>query len=209
MKLKKRWAALVCALSLLTSPALAAGGGKTVSFPDLTGEEWYAPAALELAGKGIMTGVEGGLFAGERPVTRATAILVLWRLEGSPEAYVSQPFPDTEPWFETAAAWAKGKGIAQGNEHGVFGGRDLVTREQLAVFFYRYARMKGETVGQGLLGRYPDGEDISDWATDAMAHAVAVGILQGNSQGALDPQGVADRAALATMLHRLLIPAEG
>ena len=209
MKLKKRCAALLCALSLLTAPALAAEETKEISFPDLTREEWYAPAALELAQMGIMTGVEGGLFAADRPVTRATAVLVLWRLEGSPDAYVSQPFPDVEPWFETAAAWAKGKGIAKGNEHGHFGGRDLVTREQLAVFFYRYAQMKGETVGQGLLGRYPDGEDISDWATDAMAHAVAVGILQGNSQGELAPQGVADRAALAAMLHRLLIPAAG
>ena len=64
-------------------------------------------------------------------------------------------------------------------------------------------------MGEGLLGRYPDSEDISDWAADAMAHAVAVGILQGNSQGKLDPQGVADRAALAAMLQRLLIPAAG
>lgn len=208
MDLKKRCAALLCALSLLSAPGLAAGS-EEVSFPDLTGEEWYAPAALELAQKGIMTGVEGGIFAGDRPVTRATAVLVLWRLEGSPDAYVSQPFPDTEPWFETAAAWAKGKGIAKGDEHGAFNGRDPVTREQLAVFFYRYAQAKGETVGQGLLGRYPDSEDISAWATDAMAHAVAVGILQGNSQGKLDPQGVADRAALAIMLQRLLIPAAG
>ena len=203
--MKKRWIALLCSLSLILLPALAAGG----SYPDVAGDEWFVEAVDAMTEEGIMTGLEGGVFGPYEPVTRATVITVLWRLEGSPDAYVSQPFPDVEPWFETAAAWAKGKGIAKGNEHGHFGGRDLVTREQLAVFFYRYAQMKGETVGQGLLGRYPDGEDISDWATDAMAHAVAVGILQGNSQGELAPQGVADRAALAAMLHRLLIPAAG
>lgn len=203
--MKRRGLALLCALWLLAVPALCAES----AYPDVVGDEWFAPAAAEMTEKQIMTGIEGGLFAPYQPVTRATVILVLWRLEGSPEAEVEVPFPDTEPWFETAAAWAKGTGVATGYMDGSFGGRDLVTREQLACFLYRYAQYKGEPLGEGALGLYGDAGDIDDWALDAVRHAVAVGILQGGDGGNIFPKGVANRAALAVMLQRMLTPAAG
>lgn len=201
----KRIMTLACALTLTVSSALAAGS----SFGDVTGDEWYAAAAEELCEKGIITGVEGGLFAPDRPVTRATVVTVLWRLEGSPEATVSDPFPDVEAWYATAAAWAKGKGIAVGDETGAFRGSEPVTREQLAVFFSRYAAYRQEPLAQGLLGIYADAGEVSSWAREAMGHAVGAGLLQGDEAGRLDPKGTASRAALAVVLQRLLTPAAG
>ena len=175
----------------------------------MAGDEWFAPAVAEITQKGIMTGVEGGEFAPYQPVTRATVILVLWRLAGSPEAEVSDPFPDVEPWFETAAAWAKGTGVATGYNTGAFAGRDPVTREQLACFIYRYAELQGEPLASGVLGLYPDVEDIHDWALPAVRHMVGAGLLQGGDGDRIDPQGVANRAALAVILQRMLTPAMG
>lgn len=203
--MKKRLLALISALCLLTGPALAAG-----NYPDVTGEEWFAPAVEAVTEKGIMTGLEGGIFGPDQPVTRATVITVLWRLEGSPKVSVEVPFTDAEAdWYAVPAAWAKGTGVAAGYADGSFGGRDLVTREQVACFLYRYAQYKEEPLAEGALGLFSDAADISPWAEDAMRHAVGVGILQGDTRGLVNPGGCADRASLAAMLQRMLTPAAG
>lgn len=225
--MNKRLAALLCVLALLTTGACGAGerteenveanvtvtaeaaAEDSILYSDIAGDEWFVDAVDELTQKGIMTGVEDGVFGPYRPVTRATVILVLWRLDGSPEAEVSEPFPDVEPWFATAAAWAKGYGIATGYLDGRFGGRDIVTREQMASFLYRYAQYKGEPLAQGALGMFSDAADISEWAQEAMAHVTGLGIMQGGDGGRLDPAGVTNRAALAVMIQRMLTPVVG
>lgn len=202
--MKKRWIALLCALSLLPLPAAAAG------YPDIAGDEWFVEAVNAMTEEGIMTGLEGGVFGPYEPVTRATVITVLWRMEGAPQVSVAEPFSDAEEdWYAVQAAWAKGTGVATGYSDGTFGGRDLLTREQLACFLYRYAAYKGEPLAEGALGLFKDAGDVSPWAEDAVRHAVGLGILQGNDQGALEPQGVANRAALAVMLQRMQTPAVG
>ena len=204
--MKKRWIALLCALCLLPLPARAAG----TEYPDIAGDEWFVEAVEAMTQDGIMTGLEYCRFGPYEPVTRATVITVLWRLEGSPEASVEEPFPDAEEdWYAVPAAWAKGTGVASGYMDGSFGGRDPITREQLACFLYRYAQFKGEPLAEGALGLFKDSDFISPWAEDAVRHAVGVGVLQGNEQGDLAPQGVANRAALAVMLQRMQTPAVG
>lgn len=204
--MKKRWLALLCALCLLPLPTHAEAG----TYPDVAGDEWFVEAVDTMTQEGIMTGLEGGLFGPYEPVTRATVITVLWRLEGSPDAEVESPFLDAgEDWYAVQAAWAKGTGVAAGYADGNFGGRDVVTREQLACFLYRYAAYKEETLASGALGLFRDADAVSPWAEEAVRHAVGLGILQGNDLGDLDPQGVANRAALAIMLQRMRTPAVG
>lgn len=204
--MKRRWIALLCALCLLPIPVQAAGTG----YPDIAGDEWFVSAVEAMTEEGIMTGLEGGIFGPYEPVTRATVITVLWRLEGSPQMSVAEPFADAEEdWYAAPAAWAKGVGVATGYDDGSFGGRDLVTREQLACFLYRYAQYKEGPLAAGALGLFKDSDAISDWAEDAVRHAVGLGILQGSDLGLLDPGGIANRAALAIMLQRMRTPAVG
>lgn len=204
--MKKRWIAMLCALCLLPLPAKAS----TQPYPDIAGDEWFVEAVEAMTEEGVMTGLEGGLFGPYEPVTRATVITVLWRLEGSPQASVEIPFTDAEEdWYAVQAAWAKGTGVATGYDDGSFGGRDLVTREQLACFLYRYAAYKGGPLATGALGLFKDSAAVSDWAQDAVRHAVGLGILQGSDLGTLEPQGIANRAALAVMLQRMRTPAVG
>ena len=54
------------------------------------------------------------------------------------------------------------------------------------------------------LTAFPDGASVSDWARDAVAEAVALGILNGaeiNGELRLLPQGQATRAQVATLLE--------
>ncbi|MBR3560991.1 MAG: S-layer homology domain-containing protein [Oscillospiraceae bacterium] len=72
---------------------------------------------------------------------------------------------------------------------------------------YNYAGMKGYDVStKGNMSRFTDSGRTSAWATDAMAWAVGVGILNGseNADGSvsLNPQGNASRAQVTAMTER-------
>ena len=209
--MKRKFVALLCALALLTGTGLAAG----TAYLDVPDWEWYADAVEEVTQKGLMIGVDPGYFGPEEEVTRAMVVTVLWRLEGCPEVETPESFADIDPadpelfWYALQAAWAKSVGIANGYEDGTFQGENMVTREEMASFLYQYAKYKGQPLGQGSLGLFDDAYLISDWAVDAVRHVVGMGIIQGDEFGNLDPQGPTTRAALASMLHRMMIPAAG
>ena len=63
---------------------------------------------------------------------------------------------------------------------------------------YRY---EGSPAVSGNLNAYPDANEVSDWAVDAMVWATQEGIINGMN-GYLKPQAGATRAQLATMLMR-------
>jgi hypothetical protein len=103
-------------------------------------------------------------------------------------------------WYAKAAEW--------GVENGITDGLNLdanITREQFAALLYRYAQMKkSDTAGTTDLTAYADAEDISDWATEAMAWANAKGILTGRTESTLAPLGTATRAEAAALLQRFV-----
>ena len=151
----RRLAKSACALGLalcLAAPAAAA------SYSDVPAGSWYAAAVQEVSDKGLMTGVTDTVFSPTGTVTRSTVITVLWRLDGSPAATIGERFTDVPEgaWYAAAADWAKGKGIASGNGKGAFEPDAAITREQLAVFLYNYARYKGDAVAEGVLEQYAD-----------------------------------------------------
>ena len=76
-----------------------------------------------------------------------------------------------------------------------------MSREQLVTMLWRYA---GSPVVEGDLADYPDSASVSDWAVNAMIWAVENGVITGNGAGALNPQGTATRAEVATILMRFI-----
>lgn len=61
-----------------------------------------------------------------------------------------------------------------------------------------------ETADGAALEHFPDRHTVSSWAEDAVAWAASAGILTGKNGGYLDPAGLASRAQVAVMLHRLM-----
>lgn len=209
MNIRRKLLSLLCAAALvagLSAPALAAGAG----FTDVAASDWFYDDIIAVAEKDLMKGVTATKFDPQGTVTRGTVLTVLWRLEGSPETTVSAVFPDVpaKHWAYTAAAWAKGAGIATGYSNGTFGPGDSVTREQLAVFLWRYAVHKGDPIAEGVIDLYPDGSYINSWAVTGMKHALGAGLMTGTSVG-LSPLGIATRSELATILVRLTTPVKG
>lgn len=83
-----------------------------------------------------------------------------------------------------------------------------MTRQELAVFLYRYAEHKQWDEAQGALELYSDAGAVSSWAKEGMSYAVGMGLIQG-SGGKLTPGGSATRAQLAVILQRLTTPVMG
>lgn len=109
-------------------------------------------------------------------------------------------------WFADAVRWAASEGIVTGYSDTEFRPREEIIREQLVTMLYRYAanykQIKIE--GSADLSTFTDGWSVRDYAKDACRWAVANGIINGYSSGALDPHAGATRAETAAILVRYI-----
>ena len=87
-----------------------------------------------------------------------------------------------------------------------FAPSDSITREQLAVMLYNYAKAHN-LLGQvdGSSQQFDDSDLISSWAKEAIDYAVKTGLMKGKGNNILDPKGYATRAEVATMLQNFII----
>ena len=140
--------------------------------------------------------------------TRAQMVQILYNLAGDPEVSGTTPFTDlTDDWYQDAVLWGYQTGVVAGTSATTFSPNDPVTREQVAVLLYKFADKVLEVGGAETpadLSRFPDGDQVSSWAREAMADAVALGIINGtkvDDQVFLAPQGSATRDQIATMFE--------
>lgn len=137
--------------------------------------------------KGYMKGTTATTFTPSGTVTRQQVWMVLARMAGANPADMA-----------AAKAWAVANGISDGTNPG-----SPVTRQQLVALLYRFAAKTGhDTNAKADLSSYPDASSVAAYAADAMAWAVAGGIINGTTQGTLNPAGPSNRAQFAVMLWR-------
>ena len=187
---------------------IPAGGCPSAGFTDVPGEDNWAHAGIDYCvANGLMSGVGGNLFAPKKTTTRAQIVQILYNLQGEPRVYGSTPFTDlTNDWYQDAILWAYQTGVVAGTSSTTFEPDLPVTREQIAVILMEYVTrvLKLErTWTPADLSTFPDAGSVSDWAKNAMADAVALGLISGASNGGqtcLEPQGSATREQVATIL---------
>ena len=177
-------------------------------FADVNAGDWFYRDVLFSYEKGLMSGMDAAAFAPYANTTRAQIAVIFYRMEGSPAVEGENSFTDVvrgsgTAWFYDAVTWAQQNGIMGGYGNSSFAPNDLITREQLAAIFYRYAQYKGYDTTQGgmAIREFDDYESISDYAMGAMAWAVNTGLVKGDSN-LLYPKGTATRAELAALFHR-------
>ena len=155
----------------------------------------------------LMSGIGNDLFGPKLTTTRAQIVQILYNLEGEPKVSGKTPFTDlTQDWYQDAVRWAYQAGVVAGTSSTTFEPDRPVTREQIAVILMEYVTrvLKLErTWTPADLSIFPDAGSVSDWAKDAMADAVGLGLISGASNGGqtyLEPQGSATREQVATIL---------
>ena len=104
-------------------------------------------------------------------------------------------------WYTDAVAWAAANGIVNGVSETEFAPNQNITREQAAAILYRYVTeyLKAEAV-EGAELNYTDADQISDYATEAVAWATAAELFAGFPDGSIQPKGTLTRAQMAKLL---------
>ena len=194
--------------SATKTETIPAGGCPSAGFTDVPGEDNWAHAGIDYCvANGLMSGVGDNLFAPKMTTTRAQIVQILYNLEGEPKVSGTMPFTDlTQNWYKDAVLWAYQTGVVSGTSATTFAPDLPVTREQIAVILMGYAeKVLGvtRTWTPADLSVFPDAGSVSGWAKDALADAVALGLISGASNGGvtyLEPQGSATREQVATIL---------
>ncbi|MDD6159526.1 MAG: S-layer homology domain-containing protein [Oscillospiraceae bacterium] len=186
---------------------LAVDGGKQL-YQDVPADSEHSKAISYMYVYGLMHGTGGTTFMPEGKTVRAAVVAVLHRLSGYPEAEGAAPFHDVSKgaWYYDAMAWAAENKIVQGYPDGRFGPNVEVTREQMAVFLYRYARNGGLAAyeGRSTLDSYSDGGEVGGYAVEAMNWALENGVIEVQA-GKLAPQKEVNRAELAEIMTRFVL----
>ncbi len=194
--------------SATKTETIPAGSCPSAGFTDVPGEGNWAHAGIDYCvANGLMSGVGSGRFAPKMTTTRAQIVQILYNLEGEPKVSGTMPFTDlTQNWYKDAVLWAYQTGVVSGTSATTFAPDQPVTREQIAVILMGYAeKVLGvtRTWTPADLSVYPDAGSVSGWAKDALADAVALGLISGASNGGvtyLSPKGSATREQVATIL---------
>ena len=176
-------------------------------FHDLDRNAWSYDGIAYCVARGLMSGTDTHTFSPGGVTTRAQVVQVLYNIEGEPAVTGETKFTDlTQDWYKDAVLWAYQTGVVAGTSATTFAPEKPVTREQIAVMFMEFAaKVLGmHNIGEAAdLSAFPDGGQVSDWAREAMADAVALGLISGaqTKDGTLLlPQNSATREQVATIL---------
>ena len=178
----------------------------TKGFTDVDQTRYYHEAVDQLYQDGIMKGMSDTVYGVDQPMTRGMVVTVLYRMAGSPNVTGTSTFTDLRKgaYYEKAVIWAAENDIAQGYNKATFAPDQTVSRQQMAAFLYRYAKIQGMDVsGQSDLSGFKDNGSVGQYAKTAMAWAVNAGIIQGTATDTLAPTDALLRQQCAVMLYRL------
>lgn len=175
--------------------------GKVADFDDVPADAWFAEAVQYVYEHDLMTGVSENLFAPNAQMNRAMVAQILFNMEQPTDTEAPAAFRDVaaDQWYAKAVNWAVWQGYMSGYDASSFGPNDALTREQLVTVLWRYS---GSPVmdNSSMLNTFSDAALTSDYAQQAMIWAYAQGVISGNADGTLNPQGTATRAEIAQML---------
>lgn len=169
-----------------------------VPYYDIDPAAWYVKDIQKTVEKGFMSGI-GPNFLPDEALTRAQAVVVIYRAAGMTTDTL--PYTDVEqaPWYYDAAKWATKNDILSGYG-GVMRPDDACTRAEFVTMLARWLKVTG-TVKE----EYEEFEDwafVPGYAVHNMAWAIENGIVKGND-GYIRPNANCTRAEAAAMINRI------
>ena len=153
--------------------------------------------------KGIISGYEDGTFRPQNNVTRAEftkMLIVAFNLKNADAAF---NFKDVSPdnWYYQYVAAAANAGLINGDLNGSFNPASYITREDIAVVFYRQLK---DAIGSKHNLNITDADDCSDYAKEGISGLNGAGIIRGYEDGSFRPKHSATRAEVAVIVDRVM-----
>lgn len=164
---------------------------------------------------------EGGdFFTPDVPMTRLEYIKGVMKacnirpsMEAKKSARASKRAPKEESVFADVSvsdedyAYIKdayNKGIVKGSLNGKFRPGDSLTRAEAIAILVRALGFESKAPTPGFASGFSDDRDIQAWAKASVYVAREIGLVQGDSQGRINPGAVMKRSEASAMIVRLL-----
>ena len=180
----------------------------SIPFEDVESTSWFYEDVAYVNENGLMTGTGQTTFSPFGAMSRGMLITVLYRIAGEPEVTAACPFRDVKPgsYYEQPIIWASASGVVNGVSETEYAPDQSATREQIVTILHRFARYSGFAVDSSAeLTAFRDSDRVSSYAVDAMKWAISLGIISGTDEKKLEPQGTAQRAQVAAIIHRYAV----
>lgn len=176
-------------------------------YRDLDAEAWYYGYVNRVLAAQWMDGTGEGEFSPDQALTRAVLLEALYRMAGKPVVEDTLSFPDvpSDSPYAQAIAWGVEKGLVSGYGDGTFGPDDPVTRQQMALIFWK-AKGAPEVDAysyERVLSGYQDRKQVAQWAMDGVVWAVNTTLMVGTGENTLSPESGATRAEACVLLEKL------
>ena len=196
-------------------------GDAAKAFSDVDASMWQAAGVDFVSSRGIMSGyqnadgTDSGTFGVGDELTRGQFATLLHNHaqpgQGDAKADNETGLPDVlgGQYYTASVNWAVANGVINGyqNPDGsrTFGADDPVTLEQMVTII---ANLKGADVSKAdlsVLGRFVDGDAVSEWARPYVAWAVQAGVFSGSVEAdglRVRPTEAITRGRVATVLMK-------
>ena len=180
-------------------------------FTDVAADADYYAAVIWGTSNGVINGTSETTFSPDDSLQRQAFATMLYRYEALLTADETAPADDAAAADETAPAddaaaadeTAPADDAAAADETAPADDTattdETVPAEELTPAEEVPA---DETGAEDVLAQFTDADQIQNYAREAMAWAVTVGLFEGNADGALNPRGNATRAEVATLIMR-------
>ena len=162
---------------------------------------WYGAVARSYPGQARVQHVMT-LNRPSQPLTRSAFAVLLYTAKGSPAVDFDVSYSDVEPDadYMEALRWAASEKLISGYGDGRVGPGDVLSREQMAAIFWRWAGSPMLMDYPGLT-QYSDAGDIAPFAQPALAWAHQKGLLPAGET--LSPKETVTQAEAESMLMAL------
>lgn len=179
----------------------------TKVYSDIKSSDWFKSFVEKATKMKLVKGMGDKKLAPNEEMTRGMLIEILYRYSGAKEESAST-FNDVakDAYYSKAIAWAAKNKIVNGIGDNKFAPDKAITREELAVVIYRYAKLVNKDIKVDLKASldFSDKKDISDFANEAILWCVENKVLEGRGNKVLAPKEIATRAEGITMVVRLV-----
>ena len=155
-------------------------------FTDVAADAEYYNAVMWAYTNGVVGGITDTTYEPDSPLQRQQVATMLYRyMNDSAEEETAEPTEETVPMEELTPAEPV---------------EETVPAEELTPA----EPVEETTEADETLAQFTDADQIQDYAKEAMAWAVTVGLFGGDDKGALDPRGDITRAEVATLIMRFV-----
>lgn len=177
-----------------------------IQFTDIDDVSWAKTDILSLAMKGIVNGKTKTVFAPNDHISREEYSKIMSLAFGFYDENAMAEFNDisTEDWSYRYIASMYKEGCITGYPDGSFGGKNNISRQDIAVILYRLMQ-KNKYLPQldSVANSFGDYEEIDDYAKNAVLMLSHEGVING-SDGNFNPKQSATRAEVCVIVNRAL-----